>query len=139
MRDEDAAREFAVKWSTRSKGEIANLAGCYLRALDEIASLRAQLSQPERYVRAEFGVDFSDAPDQHEHGCPLYDDGDWNSATRQNYYRAFGKDPACTCKPPRRHVETQCADTCCGVRCRLPTNHPGKHEWAAPERPRGAQ
>ncbi len=31
-RDDARARAFAVKWSTKSKGEIANLAGCYLSA-----------------------------------------------------------------------------------------------------------
>lgn len=39
-RDEEAARKFAVEWSTKSRGKIANLAGCYLRALQELKDLK---------------------------------------------------------------------------------------------------
>ncbi len=60
-RDEERARKFAVRWATRrSDGEMANLAGCYLRAsksrrdievelLDEISRRCGQLV-PDRCV-----------------------------------------------------------------------------------------
>lgn len=39
-RDTEAARKFAVKWSTKSSGEIANLSGCYLRAMGDLGTLQ---------------------------------------------------------------------------------------------------
>lgn len=39
-RDKEAARKFAVEWSTKGKGKIANLAGCYLQALAELEQMR---------------------------------------------------------------------------------------------------
>lgn len=33
----------------------------------------------------------------HERTCPLYDDDDWNSATRANYEASYGEPPKCTC------------------------------------------
>lgn len=44
-RDETAARAFAVKWSTKSRGDIANLAGCYLRASATLEALRRALRE----------------------------------------------------------------------------------------------
>lgn len=42
-RDEEAARKFEVEWSTKSKGKIANLAGCYLRAARERVDIEIEL------------------------------------------------------------------------------------------------
>jgi len=42
-RDEKVARAFAVRWSTSSNREIANLAGCYLRASKERLDIEVEL------------------------------------------------------------------------------------------------
>ena len=48
-RDEEQARKFAVEWSTKGKGKIANLAGCYLQALAELERMRAELAKALKY------------------------------------------------------------------------------------------
>lgn len=44
-RDEARARKFAVSWATKAgqQGEIANLAGCYLRASEDSLSVEIAL------------------------------------------------------------------------------------------------
>lgn len=57
-RDERRARKFAVTWSTRpsQEGEIANLSGCYLRAVDDANKLRRALRDLVVEIQSRSGV-----------------------------------------------------------------------------------
>jgi hypothetical protein len=62
-RDFKAARKFAVKWATKSHGEIANLGGCYLQVEQERDRLRAIATEAIEH----FGYLAEGDPMQEEH------------------------------------------------------------------------